>query len=148
MARALVPRADVQVFAEIGVVDQLATTRIDRMLPDGITSAQFSVLNHLSVHGGEQTPASLAEAFVVTKGAITNSLQRLEGRGLIAIAADPADGRRKRVSITAEGLAIYDQCLATLRPMTESLREAFTDQEFQDALPFLNALRTWLAETR
>ena len=60
-------RPDVQVFAEIGIIDQLATTRIDRLLPDGISSAQFSVLNHLAVHGREETPASLAETFVVTK---------------------------------------------------------------------------------
>jgi len=148
MARTLVARPDVQAFAEIGVIDQLATTRIDRLLPPGLTSAQFSVLNHLAVHGGEHTPASLADAFVVTKGAITNSLQRLEGRGLIAVGADQADGRRKRISITPEGRAVYDRCLAALRPMTESLREAFTEQEFQDALPFLSALRSWLSETR
>ena len=38
--------------------------------------------------------------------------------------------------------------MSGLRPMMESLREAFTQEEFHDALPFLNALRVWLAETR
>ena len=49
--RAKSQRPDVQVFAEIGIIDQLATTRMDRLLPVGLTSAQFSVLNHLAVHG-------------------------------------------------------------------------------------------------
>ena len=141
-------RPDVQVFAEIGIIDQLATTRMDRLLPVGITSAQFSVLNHLAVHGREMTPASLAEAFLVTKGAMTNILQKLHGQGLIDMAGDVTDGRRKRVSLTPEGLAAYEASVGGLRPMMESLREAFTQEEFQDALPFLNALRVWLAESR
>ena len=45
MPRVLSPRPDVEVFAEIGLIDQLATTMIDRLLPTGLTSAQFSVLN-------------------------------------------------------------------------------------------------------
>ena len=141
-------RPDVEVFAEIGIIDQLATTRIDRLLPDSLTSAQFSVLNHLAVHGREETPASLADIFLVTKGAMTNTLQRLEGRDLISVTGDPTDARRKKVSITEEGHKAYNDCVAALRPMMESMREAFTQDEFQDALPFLNALRVWLVETR
>ena len=147
MASSLTARADVQVFAEIGMIDQLATTRIERLLPDGLTSPQFSVLNHLA-HGREESPASLAQAFQVTKGAITNTLQRLESRGLVMVAPDPSDGRRKRVTITAEGLSAYDNSLGALRPMMESLREAFTVSEFAETLPFLTALRTWLDKTR
>ena len=141
-------RPDVEVFAEIGIIDQLATTRIDRLLPDSLTSAQFSVLTHLAVHGREETPASLADIFLVTKGAMTNTLQRLEGRDLISVTGDPTDARRKKVSITEEGHKAYNACVAALRPMMESMREAFTQDEFQDALPFLNALRVWLVETR
>lgn len=141
-------RPDVEVFAEIGIIDQLATTRIDRLLPDSLTSAQFSVLNHLAVHGREETPASLADIFLVTKGAMTNTLQRLESRDYISVTGDPTDARRKKVSITPEGHKAYDACVAALRPMMESMREAFTQDEFQDALPFLNALRVWLVETR
>ena len=147
MPSALASRPDVQVFAEIGMIDQLATTRIERLLPQDLTSPQFSVLNHLA-HGREESPASLAQTFLVTKGAMTNILQRLEGRGLVSVAPDASDGRRKRVTITREGLEAYDAALVALRPMMESLREAFTVSEFADTLPFLTALRTWLDETR
>ncbi len=148
MPRALSQRPDVEVFAEIGLIDQLATTMIDRLLPTGLTSAQFSVLNHLATHGREETPASLTGIFMVTKGAMTNILQRLEGRALIAVTIDPADARRKKVVITDEGRAAWERSVQGLRPMMDSLREAFTPGEFQDALPFLNALRGWLTETR
>ena len=147
MPAALSSRPDVQVFAEIGMIDQLATVRIERLLPLGLTGAQFNVLNHLA-HGREETPASLAQAFLLTKGAMTNTLQRLEARSLVRVEPDPADGRRKRVTITREGLAAHDQALSALRPMMESLREAFTTAEFSEALPFLTALRGWLGDTR
>lgn len=148
MPRPLAQRPDVEVFAEIGLIDQLATNRIDRLLPAGLTSAQFSVLNYLATHGREETPASLVDVFMVTKGAMTNILQRLEGRGLIAVSTDAADARRKRIVITAGGREAWERSVFALRPMMESLRDAFTVGEFQDALPFLNALRAWLAETR
>ncbi len=148
MPRALSHRPDVEVFAEIGLIDQLATTMIDRLLPTGLTSAQFSVLNHLATHGREETHASLTNAFMVTKGAMTNILQRLESRALISITPDPTDARRRKVTITPDGRAAWERSVVGLRPMMESLREAFTAGEFQDALPFLNALRGWLAESR
>jgi len=147
MPPTLAARADVQVFAEIGMIDQLATVRIERLLPKGVTSPQFGVLNLLA-QGREETPAALARTFQVTKGAMTNTLQRLEAQGLVRVSGDPSDGRRKFVAITASGTAVYDASLLALRPMMESLREAFTASEFNDALPFLTALRTWLDETR
>jgi DNA-binding MarR family transcriptional regulator len=148
MPRALAQRPDVEVFAEVGMIDQLATTLIDRLLPTGLTSAQFAVLNHLATHGREETPASLVQQFVVSKGAMTNILQRLESRGLVTTEPDPADARRKKVSITAEGMAVWDASVRNLRPLMESLREAFTADEFQSVLPFLSALRDWLQESK
>ena len=50
--------------------------------------------------------------------------------------------------ITPAGTGAWEASVKGLRPMMDSLREAFTAGEFQDALPFLNALRGWLAETR
>lgn len=148
MPSVLAPRPDVQVFAEIGVIDQLATTVIDRHLPPGLTSAQFSVLNHLATHGREETPSSLMDVFMVTKGAMTHILQRLESRGLVSVKTDPADARRKRVTITPDGLDVHAAAVGGLKPMMEALRSAFTDEEFAGVLPFLNALRDWLQETR
>lgn len=148
MARLPKGRPDVQVFAEIGMIGQLVTNRFERILPAGLSHAQFSVLTRLRQSSGPAAPAELARAFNLTKGAITNTLQRLAAQGLVEIAADPNDGRRKWVTLTAAGLGAHDAALAALRPMTECLRSAFTEAEFAQALPFLRALRTWLDETR
>ena len=148
MARPIRERPDVRAFAEIAAIDQLVTNRLERALPVGMSHAQFGVLTWFALRGGEATPAELAAAFQVTKGAMTNTLQRLEAQGLIAVEPDQADGRRKRVTVTAAGRIGYDRALIALRPIQESLRTAITEDEFRAALPFLKALRTWLEETR
>jgi DNA-binding MarR family transcriptional regulator len=137
-------RPDVQVFAEIGAIDQLATVRIERALPEGLTHAQFTVLNHLVLRGQAFTPVQLARAFQVTKGAMTNTVQRLAAAGYVAVEGDHSDGRKKWVVITPDGLAVHDRCLAAVRPMIEGLRQAFSDTDFATVLPFLQSLRTWL----
>jgi len=145
MARQPKDRPDVQVFTQIAIIDQLVTNRLERVLPEGLSHAQFGVLTQLG-RGGDTTPAELARLFQVTKGAVTNTLQRLEAQGLITVEPDPADGRRKRVAATTAGLAVHDRALVAMRPLHDSLRSAFTEQEFVAVLPFLKALRTWLGE--
>lgn len=148
MARTPRSRADVQVFAEIGAIGQLARNRIERALPAGMSQAQFDVLVRLATHGRPENPVALAEAFQLTKGAITNTLQRLEARGCIAVAGDETDGRRKRVTLTPAGQAALSEAILTTRPVMESLRARFADAEFETALPFLSDLRAWLSENR
>ena len=148
MARQPKERPDVQVFTQIAIIDQLVTNRLERVLPEGLSHAQFGVLTQLGRHGGDTTPAELARLFQVTKGAITNTLQRLEGQGFITVEPDPNDGRRKRISVTPAGVTVHDKALLAMRPLHDTLRSAFTEQEFVAVLPFLKALRTWLEEGR
>jgi DNA-binding MarR family transcriptional regulator len=148
VARTPRSRADVQVFAEIGAIGQLARNRIERALPDGMSQAQFDVLLHLARHGREENPAALAAAFQLTKGAITNTLQRLAGQGFVRVTGDEADGRRKRVALTPAGQAAMNTAILATRPVMEDLRAHFAEAEFETALPFLSALRAWLDENR
>ena len=141
-------RPDVSVLTEIGIIAQLSNAALERSLPEGMSAAQFGVLTHFMRRGGEESPAQLAKAFQVTKGAMTNTLQRLEAQGFVRVVGDEADGRKKRVSLTEAGARAYEAGLMALRPRMEGLREAFTDAEFEAALPFLRALRVWMDENR
>ena len=58
-------------FVEIAVIDQLVGAEMARVLPDGVSMASFSLLNHLLSKGGSDSPARLAQALQVTKGTIT-----------------------------------------------------------------------------
>ena len=135
-------------FNEIGIIEQLASNRFERVLPDGLKLAQFSVLNHFVRLGGEKSPYQLACAFQVSKGAMTNTLQRLAARGLVEIRPDPADGRAKRVAITAAGREMRERAVAALAPEFAALSEAFAAAEFAELLPFLQRLRAYLDRHR
>ncbi len=136
------------VFNEIGIIEQLARTRFERVLPDGLKVSHFSVLNHFVRLGGTRSPAELARAFQVTKGAMTNTIQRLEARGLVTVRPDPRDGRGKLVEITPAGRRVREQCVAALGPLLADVQAAFPREEFARTLPFLQALRAHLDRAR
>ena len=139
-------RSDIQVFREVTVIDQLMREVIGRRLPPGMSHAQFDLLARFTRHGDGETPAELARATMVTKGAVTNTLQRMEAQGYVAVLADAGDRRKKRVRVTRAGVEAYNRAVAALRGNNEAVRSAFTDEEFRQALPFLKALRAFLEE--
>ena len=138
---------DVQVLDEIALIDHLVRASVVNNLPTGLSYAQFEVLSLLARRGDGVTPGEVARTLKVTKSGLTNTLQRLEGGGLARTETSKDDGRRKLLWLTAEGRGVYRQAMAGIRPRIASLRGGFTPQECRDALPFLRALRGWLAET-
>ena len=133
---------------EVGIIDQLARAMVENALPDGLKMSQFIVLNHLVRLGGDWSPARLAKAFQVTKGAITNTLQRLESRGLVRVESDPRDGRGKLVSLTAAGRNIRNQCIRRITPLFVELEEELGEKRLEKALPLLQDVRKYLDEHR
>ena len=139
---------DVQVFDEIRYIEHLVRTTITHKLPVGLTYPQFEVMNLLSRRGDGISPLDVARALQMTKSGLTNTLQRLEAQGFVLITDDPADGRRKIVSLTLAGAAAQAAGLAATRPQLDALREAFEAGEFAGVLPFLDRLRGWLDHNR
>ena len=135
-------------FTEIGIIEQLATNRLERGLPDGLKKSQFAVLNHLARLGGEWSPARLASAFQVTKGAMTNTLRRLEKRGLVDVKADPSDGRAKLVTITDAGHDMRTQCVHSISPLFAGLSRQLSDNDLAYTLPILEKVRKVLDSHR
>ena len=148
MAPSACPRPDLELFTEIAIIDQLARNRVESRLPAGLSYAGLALLNHFARVGRPENPARLAEAFKVTKGAMTNTLQRLEALGFVAVARDPSDGRRKVVTLTARGVQAQREAQGAVRPQLETLRQAFPQADFDAALPFLRRLRAWLDQHR
>lgn len=135
-------------FNEIGIIAQLSQALLERALPDGLKLSHFGVLNHFARLGGEWNPARLARAFQVTKGAMTNTLQRLEARGLIEVVPDPNDGRGKLARITEKGLEVRNQAVKALMPAMRKLESDIDREIFRGALPFLQSLRAYLDQAR
>ena len=131
-------------FNEIGIIEQLARTRFERVLPGGLSIAQFSVLNHFVRLGGEPSLVGLSRAFQVSKPAMGKLVHKLADQGLLEVRGDPDDARGKRVSITDAGIAMRNAALAALAPEAARLTEAFGESTFEQALPGLQRVRQWL----
>ena len=148
MAVVIEEHPEVQVFDEISLIEHGVRTAISRALPVGLSYPQYEVLNLIARRGDDLTPAAIAEALRMTPGAITNTLQRLEGAQLVSVEPCAADRRKKRVRMTEKGREAYNRSMAAIRPKVEKLREGFTQKEFREALPFLRALRVWMSEIK
>lgn len=135
-----------EVFNEIGAIEYYMRSAVTRHLPSGMTYAHFELLRHFMRHGDGQTPAELAGILLMTKGAVTNVLQKMQAQGFIAVLADVSDRRKKRVRITRTGQEAANCVFRNMKAKTDALRSGFTDNEFREAAPFLKALRTFLSE--
>jgi DNA-binding MarR family transcriptional regulator len=134
----------VALFSEILTVDQLVRNRLTRVLPKGMEISHFSVLNHLARSNGERTPAQLAKNFHVTRGAMTNTLGKLEWAGYVHIRPDWDDARRKLVAISPAGRVARDAALAAISPVLTELLSEMGEEKVKPALPILRELRVKL----
>lgn len=137
-----------RMFTEISIIAQLAGNRLERVLPEGMSMAQFGVLNHFTRLGGTWAPTRLAAAFQVTKGAMTNTLQRLEAQGFVRIAADEKDARAKLVEITDAGRKAHEKAVRATGAVLSDLAGLISQSEVRAALPFLESLRKVMDEHR
>lgn len=136
----------IALFAEVLAIDQLARSRIARVLPKGMELSHFVVLNHLAHIQGERTPAELARAFHVTRGAMTNTLNRLDVSGYIHIRPDWDDARRKLVAISPAGVRARSAALDALGPVFVDVLGQLGSERVRQLLPALRELRQALVD--
>ena len=136
----------VALFGELFMADQLARNRISKILPKGMELSHFSVLNHLARVAEERTPAQLAKSFHVTRGAMTNTLNRLEWAGHIHIRPDWEDARQKFVSISPSGRSARDSAVAAVVPQIADVAQALGVDRVRALLPVLRELRLKLED--
>lgn len=134
----------VTLFSEILTNEQLIRNWLSRVLPKGMEISHFSVLNHLAHVGEERSPAQLAKSFHVTRGAMTNTLQKLEWAGYVHIRPDWDDARRKMVTISPAGRQARDAAIAAITPVISELVDELGEARVRAALPVLRELRTKL----
>lgn len=135
-------------FNEIGIIAQLSSALFERNLPDGLNSSQFGVLNWFSRVDTQATPGRLATAFQVTAGAMTNTLKKLEAKGLVKIEPDELSGRKKKVTITKEGEWLRAQAIAAAAPLFQEFAEQFELENIERQIADLQQVREYLDERR
>ena len=134
----------VALFGELFMADQLARNRITKALPKGMELSHFSVLNHLARLQEERTPAQLAKAFHVTRGAMTNTLAKLEWAGHIHIRPDWDDARQKFVGISPSGRAARDAAVQVVAPLIADVVTALGADRVRAVISVLREMRIGL----
>ena len=134
----------VALFSEILTNEQLIRNRLSRVLPKGMEISHFSVLNHLARIGDERSPAQLAKSFHVTRGAMTNTLSKLEWAGYVHIRPDWDDARRKMVAISPAGRNARDHAIRQISPLINDVADDLGEAQVRATLDTLRALRRQL----
>ena len=131
----------VALFSEILTNDQLIRNRLSRVLPKGMEVSHFSVLNHLAHLNDERSPAQLAKNFHVTRGAMTNTLNKLELAGYVHIRPDWDDARRKKVAISPAGRTAREAAISAIAPMISEMVADLGEDKVRSTLPVMRELR-------
>ena len=99
----------------------MARNKLDNALPKDLNISSFSVLNHFSGSRAEKTPLQLARSFHVTKGAMTNTLNKLEKQGYIHVRPDWNDARKKCISISQSGIDARNNAMKSIKPILDEI---------------------------
>ena len=142
------PDVDVTPQGVIGRLHRLAAHLTDQLCVvyrrHGLGEGEFDVLATLRRAGEpyERAPGELAVHTMVTTGAMTKRIDRLERDGLVARRRSTSDGRGRVVALTKAGKELIDQAF------TEHMRNErrlLDNLSPDDAADLEKLLTTWLA---
>ncbi len=115
-----------------GYYERTVSTVLERF---GLSIADFDVLNTLrrisDQHGSK--PSDLARSSLITTGAMTSRLDRLERGGFIHRTPDPGDRRGVFVRLTPQGSRVARQALHELIATNEAFLEPLSGPQ-RDAI--------------
>jgi DNA-binding MarR family transcriptional regulator len=136
----------------MGIIGRIS--RVERLIDEQMKSVcskfnlerwGFDVLASLRRAGKpyQLTPTQLYNSLMLTSGAMTNRIDRLEALGLVERLHDPTDRRGVLVSLTTDGLKLIDKAVTTHMEVEETMLTSFS---FNDRKKFAELLRTLLQD--
>jgi DNA-binding MarR family transcriptional regulator len=117
----LIKRAEIEV-----------TSRMARALEEyAITPIQFTVLYFVDYDKGDLSSAQLSRRFSMTPQSMNELVAVLEKKKLLKKTLDPAHRRILRISLTAKGKKLLNDCNTALDLMEKTLLKGLSDKETQ-----------------
>jgi DNA-binding MarR family transcriptional regulator len=101
------------------VFQKLDHVAVEQMRSHDLSLAQFDVLAQVGSHEG-LTQQELADHLLVTKGNVSQLIEKMEQRGLVSRSAQ---GRTMRLWLTQTGHTLYTRCIP---PHEELLARQFS----------------------
>jgi len=116
--------APLQVLSRVSrLARHLDIARREAFAVNDLEPGEFDVLTALRRTGKPYalTPSALISQNLVTSGTMTNRIDRLESKDLVARMPDPTDGRGVLVQLTQSGKSAVDRALEELLSREKSL---------------------------
>ncbi len=120
-----------RIFRLQRILSRTAATRLGEL---SLNEGEFSVLSALrrSEPPHELTPTDLHRALLLSSGAMTHRLDRLERAGYVVRIPDAVDRRRVMVRLTPSGLEIVDRAMDAYADTLSELLDIISEEERQD----------------
>ena len=144
------PDVDVTAMAIIGRItrlNQMIRPRLDAVFAaHDLESWEFDVLATLRRNGAphQLTPGELLQSMMITSGAMTNRITRLENRGLVERIASPTDGRQVLVTLTDGGREKVDAALVDHAANESDIISVLSPRQQDQLVKLLRTLHTSL----
>jgi DNA-binding MarR family transcriptional regulator len=110
--------------------------------PHGLSYSDFDVIATLRRSGQPYTltPTQLQRSVLLTSGAMTACLRRLELRGFISRSADAEDGRRSGAKLTKKGQVLVDKLIARRFALAEGSLKGVSAKQIETLTALLRQL--------
>ena len=140
----------------MGIVGRISRVSrlLDKELKDffaghGLEFWEFDVLATLRRSGApyELSAGALLKTAMVTSGAITNRVDRMETKGLVQRVPDPGDRRGVRIRLTEAGLELIDKLVPLHVANEQRLLAALGEGERATLADLLRTLARGLGDT-
>jgi DNA-binding MarR family transcriptional regulator len=146
------PDVDASPMHVVGRVSRLAAD-LDQMLrpvfeAHGLGDGEFDVLATLRRSGGtyELSPGDLGASMMVTSGAVTKRIDRLERAGLVTRRVSEHDARARLIRLTAAGRRLVDTAIEEHVANESRLLAGLTDRERDTLATLLRKLGASIEE--
>ena len=140
------PEADTTGFEAVGRILLLAkylhNSVASRLGTLDVDLWAFDVLATLWQQGPPYhlSPTELCKSAMLSSGAMTNRLDRLEGAGLVARQPDPGDRRGLIIELTPKGKSLVDQAISLRLEEANEAASTLTEVERKDLVRLLRKL--------
>lgn len=106
----------------------------------GLSIASFWALVTIVINGGATTQAAIANEYFYSRQTVNSAVKNLEAKGLVAIACEGDDRRRKQVSLTPAGQAF---CVEHICPAIDAEQRAFETLSVEERKEFVRLVRSY-----
>ncbi len=134
------PTHTLQRITRLSLLQGVSFARV--FAPYGISFGEYLVLAALRRAGPpyRMNPTSLFNAVILSSGAMTNRLDRLEAMGLVERQPDPADRRGRLVALTDRGRELVDAAVVDHLDNEHRLLGALDSEEREQLAELLRKL--------